>query len=77
MEKNRLIFSLVPVEPAVQKTLFHSSASLVLVSVFEGCVREEARRGVGRSATSSVVLSLLLIIVDAILVRFIHVFFPS
>ena len=49
-----------------------------LVSCFQGMRASGGTAGVGRSATSSVVLSsLLIILADVILVRFIQVFFPS
>lgn len=49
-----------------------------LVSCFQGMRTSGGTAGVGRSATSSVVLSsLLIILADVILVRFIQVFFPS
>jgi phospholipid/cholesterol/gamma-HCH transport system permease protein len=48
------------------------------VSCFEGMRTEGGTAGVGRSATSSVVLSsLFIILADVILVRLIQVFFPS
>jgi phospholipid/cholesterol/gamma-HCH transport system permease protein len=47
------------------------------VSCFQGMRTRGGTAGVGRSATSSVVLSsLLIILADVILVRFIQVFFP-
>jgi phospholipid/cholesterol/gamma-HCH transport system permease protein len=49
-----------------------------LVSCFQGTRTSGGTAGVGRSATSSVVLSsLFIILADVILVRFIQVFFPS
>jgi phospholipid/cholesterol/gamma-HCH transport system permease protein len=49
-----------------------------LVSCFQGMRTSGGTAGVGRSATSSVVLSsLFIILADVILVRFIQVFFPS
>lgn len=49
-----------------------------LVSCFQGMRTRGGTAGVGRSATSSVVLSsLFIILADVILVRFIQVFFPS
>lgn len=48
------------------------------VSCFEGMRTQGGTAGVGRSATSSVVLSsLFIILADVILVRLIQVFFPS
>ncbi len=48
------------------------------VSCFQGMRTRGGTAGVGRSATSSVVLSsLFIILADVILVRFIQVFFPS
>jgi phospholipid/cholesterol/gamma-HCH transport system permease protein len=48
------------------------------VSCFQGMRTRGGTEGVGRSATSSVVLSsLFIILADVILVRFIQVFFPS
>ena len=49
-----------------------------LVSCFQGMRTQGGTAGVGRSATSSVVLSsIFIILADVILVRFIQVFFPS
>lgn len=49
-----------------------------LVSCFQGMRTSGGTAGVGRSATSSVVLSsLFIILADVLLVRFIQVFFPS
>jgi phospholipid/cholesterol/gamma-HCH transport system permease protein len=49
-----------------------------LVSCFQGMRTEGGTEGVGRSATSSVVLSsLFIILADVVLVRVIQVFFPS
>lgn len=49
-----------------------------IVSCFQGMRTRGGTAGVGRSATSSVVLSsLFIILADVILVRFIQVFFPS
>jgi phospholipid/cholesterol/gamma-HCH transport system permease protein len=49
-----------------------------VVSCFQGMRTRGGTAGVGRSATSSVVLSsLFIILADVILVRFIQVFFPS
>jgi phospholipid/cholesterol/gamma-HCH transport system permease protein len=49
-----------------------------LVSCFQGMRTKGGTAGVGRSATSSVVLSsLFIILADVILVRLIQVFFPS
>jgi phospholipid/cholesterol/gamma-HCH transport system permease protein len=49
-----------------------------VVSCFEGMRTRGGTAGVGRSATSSVVLSsILIILADVILVRLIQVFFPS
>ncbi len=49
-----------------------------LVSCFQGMRTRGGTAGVGRSATSSVVLSsLFIILADVLLVRFIQVFFPS
>jgi phospholipid/cholesterol/gamma-HCH transport system permease protein len=49
-----------------------------LISCFQGMRTRGGTAGVGRSATSSVVLSsLFVILADVILVRFIEVFFPS
>jgi phospholipid/cholesterol/gamma-HCH transport system permease protein len=49
-----------------------------MVSCFQGMRTRGGTEGVGRSATSSVVLSsLFIILADVILVRFIQVFFPS
>jgi len=48
------------------------------VSCFQGMRTQGGTAGVGRSATSSVVLSsLFIILADVLLVRFIQVFFPS
>jgi phospholipid/cholesterol/gamma-HCH transport system permease protein len=48
------------------------------VSCFQGMSTRGGTAGVGRSATSSVVLSsIFIILADVILVRFIQVFFPS
>ncbi len=49
-----------------------------LVSCFQGMRTQGGTEGVGRSATSSVVLSsLFIILADVVLVRVIQVFFPS
>jgi phospholipid/cholesterol/gamma-HCH transport system permease protein len=49
-----------------------------MVSCFQGMRTRGGTAGVGRSATSSVVLSSIFVIVaDVVLVRFIQVFFPS
>jgi phospholipid/cholesterol/gamma-HCH transport system permease protein len=49
-----------------------------MVSCFQGMRTRGGTAGVGRSATSSVVLSSLFVIVaDVVLVRLIQVFFPS
>jgi phospholipid/cholesterol/gamma-HCH transport system permease protein len=49
-----------------------------VVSCFQGMRTQGGTAGVGRSATSSVVLSsIFIILADVILVRFIQVFFPS
>jgi phospholipid/cholesterol/gamma-HCH transport system permease protein len=49
-----------------------------LVSCFQGMRTRGGTAGVGRTATSSVVLSsIFIILADVILVRFIQVFFPS
>jgi phospholipid/cholesterol/gamma-HCH transport system permease protein len=49
-----------------------------LVSCFQGMRTQGGTKGVGRSATSSVVLSsLFIILADVVLVRVIQVFFPS
>jgi phospholipid/cholesterol/gamma-HCH transport system permease protein len=49
-----------------------------VVSCFQGMRTRGGTAGVGRSATSSVVLSsIFIILADVILVRFIQVFFPS
>ena len=49
-----------------------------VVSCFQGMRTQGGTAGVGRSATSSVVISsLFIILADVILVRFIEVFFPS
>jgi phospholipid/cholesterol/gamma-HCH transport system permease protein len=49
-----------------------------LVSCFQGMRTRGGTEGVGRSATSSVVLSSIFVIVaDVVLVRFIQVFFPT
>jgi phospholipid/cholesterol/gamma-HCH transport system permease protein len=49
-----------------------------LISCFQGMRTRGGTEGVGRAATSSVVLSsLFIILADVLLVRFIQVFFPS
>jgi phospholipid/cholesterol/gamma-HCH transport system permease protein len=62
--------------PTFKTTVF--GLIIGFVSCFQGMRTSGGTAGVGRSATSSVVLSSIFIIVaDVILVRFIQVFFPS
>jgi len=63
--------------PPTFKTAFFGLI-IGLVSCFQGMRTRGGTEGVGRSATSSVVLSsLFVILADVILVRFIQVFFPT
>ena len=63
--------------PPTFKTMFFGLI-IGMVSCFQGMRTRGGTAGVGRSATSSVVLSSLFVIVaDVMLVRLIQVFFPS
>jgi len=62
--------------PTFKTTVF--GLIIGMVACFQGMRTRGGTAGVGRSATSSVVLSSLFVIVaDVVLVRFIQVFFPS
>ena len=63
--------------PPTFKTMVYGLI-LGTVSCFQGMRTRGGTEGVGRSATSSVVLSsLFIILADVVLVRFILVFFPT
>jgi phospholipid/cholesterol/gamma-HCH transport system permease protein len=72
--KNAMLNDFLP--PTCKTAMF--GLIIGFVSCFQGMRTKGGTEGVGRSATSSVVLSsLFIILADVILVRFIQVFFPS
>jgi phospholipid/cholesterol/gamma-HCH transport system permease protein len=72
--KNAMLSDFLP--PTFKTAVF--GLIIGFVSCFQGMRTRGGTEGVGRSATSSVVLSsLFIILADVILVRFIQVFFPS
>ncbi len=72
--KNAMLSDFLP--PTFKTAIF--GLIIGFVSCFQGMRTKGGTAGVGRSATSSVVLSsIFIILADVILVRFIQVFFPS
>jgi phospholipid/cholesterol/gamma-HCH transport system permease protein len=72
--KNAMMSDFLP--PTFKTAVF--GLIIGFVSCFQGMRTQGGTAGVGRSATSSVVLSsIFIILADVILVRFIQVFFPS
>jgi phospholipid/cholesterol/gamma-HCH transport system permease protein len=72
--KNAMLSDFLP--PTCKTAVF--GLIIGFVACFQGMRTRGGTEGVGRSATSSVVLSsLFIILADVILVRFIQVFFPS